>query len=151
MKKPLLILSFALLSFTINAQNPTKTEKIKQLLELSGSGKMGIQVMDQMMSSFKSSYSVVKQEFWEEFKKEINPDDIENMILPIYDKYYTEADIDQLTAFYKSPIGKKMIQTMPLVMRESMVAGQNWGKEIATKVLARLKEKGYLEKQKELK
>ncbi|GEL10959.1 hypothetical protein SAMN05192550_1964 [Flavobacterium glycines] len=151
MKKPLLILSFALLSFTTNAQNPTKTEKIKQLLELSGSGKMGIQVMDQMMSSFKSSYSVVKQEFWEEFKKEINPDDIENMILPIYDKYYTEADIDQLTAFYKSPIGKKMIQTMPLVMRESMVAGQNWGKEIATKVLARLKEKGYLEKQKELK
>lgn len=151
MKKPLLILSFALLSFTTNAQNTTKTEKIKQLLELSGSGKMGIQVMDQMMSSFKSSYSVVKQEFWEEFKKEINPDDIENMILPIYDKYYTEADIDQLTAFYKSPIGKKMIQTMPLVMRESMVAGQNWGKEIATKVLARLKEKGYLEKQKELK
>lgn len=151
MKKPLLILSFALLSFTTNAQNTTKTEKIKQLLELSGSGKMGIQVMDQMMSSFKSSYSVVKQEFWEEFKKEINPDDIENMILPIYDKYYTEADIDQLTAFYKSPIGKKMIQTMPLVMRESMIAGQNWGKEIATKVLARLKEKGYLEKQKELK
>jgi len=151
MKKSLLILSFCILSLSVNAQNNSKTEKIKQLLELSGSGKMGIQVMDQMMSSFKSSYSVVKQEFWEEFKKEINPDDIKNMILPIYEKYYTEADIDQLIVFYKSPIGKKMIQTMPLVMGESMAAGQNWGKEIATKVLTRLKEKGYLEKQKELK
>ncbi|MEL1241771.1 DUF2059 domain-containing protein [Flavobacterium flavipallidum] len=107
MKKSILILSLVLFSFTVNAQDSAKTEKIKQLLELSGSGKMGIQVMDQMMNSFKSSYSTVKQEFWEEFRKEINPSDIENIILPIYETYYTEDDIDQMIAFYKSPIGKK--------------------------------------------
>ena len=102
--------------------------------------------MDQMMSSFKNSYSTVKQEFWDNFRKEINANDIENLILPVYDKYYTETDIDQLITFYNSPIGKKMINTMPLVMQESMKAGQNWGREIGEKVLARLKEKGYLDK-----
>ncbi|HTG66792.1 MAG TPA: DUF2059 domain-containing protein [Flavobacterium sp.] len=146
MKKSLLILSFCILTFSANAQNSTKTEKIKQLLELTGSGKLGIQMMNQMMNSFKNSYSKVNEQFWEDFKSEINANDIENMILPIYDKYYTESDIDQLITFYNSPIGKKMINTMPLVMQESISAGQNWGRQIGEKVLARLKEKGYLEK-----
>lgn len=146
MKKTLLIASFVFVSFLTNAQNTTKTEKIKHLLELTGSGKLGMQVMDQMMSSFKNSYSTVKQEFWDDFRKEINANDIENLILPVYDKYYTETDIDQLITFYNSPIGKKMIQNMPLVMKESMLAGQSWGQKIGEKVLARLKEKGYLDK-----
>ncbi|MFC5683035.1 DUF2059 domain-containing protein [Flavobacterium sp. MAHUQ-51] len=146
MKKTLLMASFVLISFLANAQDNSKREKIKHLLELTGSGKLGMQVMDQMMSSFKNSYSTVKQEFWDNFRKEINANDIENLILPVYDKYYTETDIDQLITFYNSPIGKKMINTMPLVMQESMKAGQNWGREIGEKVLARLKEKGYLDK-----
>lgn len=146
MKKTLLITSLVLVSFLANAQDNSKREKIKHLLELTGSGKLGMQVMDQMMSSFKNSYSTVKQEFWDNFRKEINANDIENLILPVYDKYYTETDIDQLITFYNSPIGKKMINTMPLVMQESMKAGQNWGREIGEKVLARLKEKGYLDK-----
>ncbi|MGM8362547.1 DUF2059 domain-containing protein [Flavobacterium sp. ARAG 55.4] len=124
MKKSLLILSFCILSLSANAQSTSKTEKINQLMELMGSGKMAIQMMNQMMESFKSSYSKVNDTFWEDFKKEIKAEDITNMIIPIYDKYYTENDIDQLIAFYNSPIGKKMIATMPQVMQESMVAGQ---------------------------
>ena len=146
MKKSLFILSFCVLSLSVNAQNNSKTEKIKQLLELSGSGKMGIQIMDQMISSFKSSNSKMNEEFWEDFKKEIKAEDFENMILPIYDKYYSESDIDQLIVFYNSPIGKKMISTMPQVMQESMAAGQKLGKEIAEKFIAKLKEKDNLEK-----
>jgi uncharacterized protein len=145
MKKSLLILSFCVLSFSANAQSTSKNEKIKQLLELTGSGKMGIQVMDQMISNFKSSHSGVNEQFWEDFKKEVKAEDFENMIFPIYDKYYTESDIDQLIVFYNSPIGKKMIATMPQVMQESMAAGQKLGKEIAEKFQAKLKEKDNLE------
>ena len=146
MKKSFLILSFCVLSLSANAQSTSKTEKINQLMELMGSGKMAIQMMNQMMDSFKSSYSNVNDTFWEDFKKEIKAEDITNMIIPIYDKHYTESDIDQLIAFYNSPIGKKMIATMPQVMHESMVAGQAWGKQISEKVIAKLKEKDNLEK-----
>jgi hypothetical protein len=146
MKISLLILSFCILSLSVNAQNNSKTEKIKQLLELSGSGKMGIQVMNQMMDSFKKSFTNVPQEFWDECKKEMKSEDITNMVIPIYEKYYTETDINQLITFYNSPIGKKMIATMPQIMQESMTAGQSWGKQIGQRVLAQLKEKGYLKK-----
>ncbi len=146
MKKSLLILSFCVLSFAVNAQNNSKNEKIKQLLELTGSGKMAIQMMNQMMANLKTTHSKAGDEFWEDFKKEIRAEDIENMIIPIYDKYYTENDIEQLIAFYNSPIGKKMISTMPQVIQESMVVGQNWGKQIIEKIQAKLKEKDNLEK-----
>lgn len=146
MKKSLLILSFCVLSLSANAQTTSKSQKINQLLELTGSGKVGIQVMNQMMNSFKSSYSKVNEQFWEDFKNEVKAEDLEKMIIPIYDKYYTESDIDQLITFYNSPIGKKMIATMPQVMQESMIAGQAWGKQIGEKIQAKLKEKDNLEK-----
>lgn len=146
MKKSLLILSFCVLSLSANAQTTSKSQKINQLLELTGSGKVGIQVMNQMMNSFKSSYSKVNEQFWEDFKNEVKAEDLEKMIIPIYDKYYTESDIDQLITFYNSPIGKKMIATMPQVMQESMIAGQAWGKQISEKIQAKLKEKDNLEK-----
>jgi hypothetical protein len=63
--------------------------------------------------------------------------------VPIYDKYYTETDIDQLIEFYKSPVGKKMIEVQPQLTQESMLAGQTWGRQIAEKVMHRMKEKGY--------
>ena len=146
MKKTFLILSFCVLSFSANAQSPSKSEKINQLMELTDSGKLGIQMIDQMMNSFKNSNSKVKTEFWEEFKNEVNIEDLQKMIIPIYDKYYTESDIDQLIVFYNSPIGKKMIATMPQVMSECLTAGQAWGKQIGEKVIAKLKEKDNLEK-----
>lgn len=146
MKKSLLILSFCVLSLSANAQTTSKSQKINQLLELTGSGKVAIQVMNQMMNSFKSSYSKVNEQFWEDYKNEVKAEDLEKMIIPIYDKYYTESDIDQLIAFYNSPIGKKMIATMPQVMQESMIAGQAWGKQIGEKIQAKLKEKDNLEK-----
>ena len=107
MKKTLLILGITIISFAGNAQNNSKEEKIKQLLELSGSGKIGLQVMNQMMDSFKKSFSAVPQEFWEEAKQEMKADDITNLITPIYAKYYTETDIDQLINFLQLSYWKK--------------------------------------------
>lgn len=146
MKKSLLILSLLVLSLTVNAQTSSKNEKIKHLLEISGTAKIGIQAMDQMISYFQNSYSDVGQKFWDDFRKEISAEGMIELIIPIYDKYYTESDIDQLIVFYNSPVGKKMINTMPQVMQESMAAGQNWGKQIGKKIIARLKENGYMEK-----
>ncbi|OYX82369.1 MAG: hypothetical protein B7Y83_15010 [Flavobacteriales bacterium 32-34-25] len=146
MKKSFLILSFCVLSLSANAQSTSKIQKINQLLELTGSGKMAIQMMDQIMGSFKTTHSKTSEDFLKEFKKEVKAEDLTNMIIPIYDKHYTESDIDQLIAFYNSPIGKKMISTMPQVIQESMVVGQTWGKQIIEKIQAKLKEKDNLEK-----
>jgi hypothetical protein len=37
---------------------------------------------------------------------------------PIYAKYYSPEELRDLLAFYKSPIGKKSLQTMPTVLAD---------------------------------
>jgi hypothetical protein len=146
MKK--IIIAFLICGLSISAfsqtTNNSKIEKIKNLLEMTGSGKLGVQVANNMISVYQKSYNMVDKKFWDDFIKEIKAEDLVNLIIPIYDKYYTEDDIDQLTSFYNTPTGKKMIETLPIVTQESMTAGQAWGKLIGEKVIQQLTEKGYL-------
>jgi pyruvate-formate lyase-activating enzyme len=145
MKKTLVLLSFCLSTLFIQAQTNTKREKIQKLLELSGAGKVGIQVINQMMTGYKSTYSHASQQFWDDFKKEVKAEDIVNLVIPVYEKHYSEQDIEQLIIFYKSPIGQKTIAVTPLITHESMIAGQKLGTEIGKKVIEKLKENGFLE------
>lgn len=46
---------------------------------------------------------------------------VEQLMYPIVDKYYTEDDLKNLIAFYKSPTGKKVLQVMPQMMTDIMV------------------------------
>lgn len=45
---------------------------------------------------------------------------IEDVSLPLYDKYLTESELRDLVVFYKSPTGKKVIEVMPNLVAESM-------------------------------
>jgi hypothetical protein len=45
---------------------------------------------------------------------------IEDDTASIFDKHFTESELKEWIAFYKSPIGKKMVQLMPVMMSESM-------------------------------
>lgn len=99
--------------------------------------------MDQLMVTFEEILPDVPTEFWLDFRNEVKADDLLDMMVPIYDKYYTHDDIRELIKFYESPVGKKMVETMPLLLQESMQAGQEWGRALSEKMLQKLKEKGY--------
>ena len=45
-------------------------------------------------------------------------------IVPLYARHFTTAEIKQLTAFYATPLGRKMMATMPKLSAESMVISQ---------------------------
>jgi len=45
-----------------------------------------------------------------------------------------------VNAFYETPVGQRVLATTPLVMHESMQIGQTWGRNVAEKLLAELKE-----------
>jgi pyruvate-formate lyase-activating enzyme len=147
MKKSSMVLFLAVLSICSYAQTATKTENIRKLLELTGSGKIGVQVAQNMIVSFKKVYPSVPDEFWEGFKKELNSEVLVEMVIPIYDKYYTETEIKELTDFYATPIGRKVITVTPLISQESMQAGQKWGKELGEKLYKDLNDKGLIKKE----
>jgi len=44
----------------------------------------------------------------------------EEVSIPLYAKYFSESELRDLIAFYKSPTGKRTIETMPNLYAESM-------------------------------
>ena len=42
----------------------------------------------------------------------------------LYARHFTAAELDQIAAFYRTPVGAKMLASMPQVMAESMQIGQ---------------------------
>ena len=138
-------LIFLTILYNANAdpKSPSKHEDLKELMELTGAGQLGIQVMEQMIGSFKQGNTGIPDKFWDEFMSEVNVNELVELVIPIYGKYLTRNDVKQLIKFYKTPVGEKLIEVQPMIMQESMMIGQEWGQKIAEKVIKSLKEKGY--------
>lgn len=120
-----------------------KLKDIRHLLDLTGSGKLGSQVVDQLLDSFRQGRQGVPDSFWEELRKEMDVNELTELVVPIYDRHLTHQDVKQLIAFYESPVGRKLLGVQPLIVGESMALGQEWGRAAAERVLKRLNEKGY--------
>lgn len=56
----------------------------------------------------------------EDMIKNIPWDDMLEAMVPAYQKHFTKADLDALTAFYSSPTGQKVMREMPGLMADSM-------------------------------
>lgn len=126
--------------------SPQREAQIRKLLALTKAGEMGMQMMDQMSAQLKPMFPKVPAQFWTDFFKEVKADELVSKIVPIYGKYLTEAEIGELIKFYQSPIGQKLVSAQPMIMQESMVAGQQWGRELGERVVKRLQEKNLLDK-----
>ncbi len=118
-----------------HAQTPATDQTVLELMKVTGASEMGKQMMQQMMPSLKKMTPQVPESFWTDFMKEVNPDQMTALVVPIYKKHFTEEDLRQIIQFYNSPVGKKTIQQMPQIMQESIAVGQQWGQELGKKVI----------------
>lgn len=143
MKKTFLVFALAFVSFSaISAK--TKTEKIKELMYITNSGDMGVMMIDRFIEHYSQLMSDVPATFWEEFRKEISSEGLIDIVVPIYDKHLTEAEIDELLRFYKTPVGSKFVQTLPAIYQESYEAGAAFGEELGQKVYTKLVQSGLI-------
>ncbi len=147
MKIILIIILFLTLSNQISfSQSDSFNVKLKTLIELNGGEKAFKSAVNMMLSQFKNSKSNVPEEFWDDFEKEMlttSIDDLVQLIAPVYNKYLTEKELDDIINFYNTPTGKKFGDLTPSITQETMVAGQEWGMKIGQKIADRLKEEGY--------
>jgi hypothetical protein len=120
------------------AQETQKQKDIRHLLDVTGSGKLGAQVMTQMMGNMKRSMPNVPERFWNDFMKEVHTGELVDLIVPVYDRNLSHDDVKELIRFYESPTGKKFVSVLPQITQESMVVGEKWGRELAERVMRKL-------------
>ena len=121
----------------------TKRVEIRQLIELTGAANISADALRQIIAPLRAGFPQVPDEFWDTFVKEVRSEELVDLVVPIYDKYYTREEIHDLTMFYRSPVGQKTIKILPKLSAEAIDAGQEWGKTVADRAMRKIHDKGY--------
>jgi hypothetical protein len=73
--------------------------------------------------------------------------EIANEMARIYAQQFSEKEIAEAVAFYRTPLGKKLIEVEPKVLEQGMTNVQNWAdrfsEEVTTKFRAEMRKKGH--------
>lgn len=132
-----LVLATALFIHIPNAAAQEANSEYKQALQefMSASGSLESmnQLLPQLINMVKTTGPSLPDSYWKsvedkmrgKFKNKI----IEGYV-PIYQKYLTLDELKQITAFYQTPIGKKLAQSSPAIMIEGAQLGQKLGMEM---------------------
>jgi hypothetical protein len=146
----------------VAAQSPDEAHRkdIERLLEITGASQMGVQMATMISGQILDSLSkgadippkaieVAKDVLNQEFKKAFEgPEGLTALIVAVYAKHFSHAEVRDLLAFYETPLGRKMISVTPAIFQESAAAGQGWAERnmarINAAVEARLRAEGFI-------
>lgn len=141
------IFALLLISTSIHAAENTKHEKLMELMNVMDMDSMvdtmysQMDVMMQSMSAemgVKPSEQVIFDEYYRKMtlvlREEISWAKMLPTTIDIYDRNFSEAEISDMLAFYKTTTGKTILAKMPLVMQESMEMGQSLARNAIPRV-----------------
>jgi len=145
----MLFLSVSSSAFAQNAISEEKRKLISEIIQVTKADRQFLEVTDKMLESMEAmtpailSQSLNNETLSAEEKKKLTelaeirfksfnrkfrerlPQRIdvkkyvEELIYPIYDKYFSEKELSELLAFYKSESGQKFISVMPELVAET--------------------------------
>lgn len=126
------------------AQSAEKTALIRRLLAQTRAADLAVAAMEATIPAQRAANPKIPAEFWDEFiaraKREM-PRFID-MLVPVYDSHFTKEQLDQLLAFYQSPLGQYLAKVQPEVAMQSAQIGQKWGGELGAAVAQDLAKRG---------
>jgi uncharacterized protein len=108
--------------------DPEKEKAIRQLMELSGTAKLGdnmteavaFQVKNQMSRTLPSDRL---QKFMDDFNQKLGARSPSNEVvdaeISTYAQHFSMEDLEGMIHFYQSPVGQRMAKTLPQVLSES--------------------------------
>lgn len=124
---------------------PTKRQRelVLELLQLTLGGSTANDVLDVMLAQAEQQYLAEaeakgytpkdvedKKRLYAIFHEEVAgidvPEAMEEAAVAIYARHFTERELADLVAFYKSPTGRKSIKLLPEILRESTEAGRKY-------------------------
>lgn len=124
--------------------DPAKDAAIRHLMDITETSKLGDNVnaflTDRIRTIMSHSLSADKlPKFMDSFSQKFNAASpssaVTDAMVPIYARAFTMEDIQEMTKFYESPVGQKMVKQLPQVTQESQNTGVQIEQNAAMSVL----------------
>jgi hypothetical protein len=152
----LLMLSLGVAAQSANPPSPQAIALAKELIVLKGGHQMFDAVVpgviDQAKDVFLPTNPNLNKELVEvtgKLKLEYanKPDELLNEVAKVYAMHFTEQELKEIVAFYKTPLGKKMLAEDPIAIQEGLARAKDWANDFSSQVLgkmrAEMKKKGH--------
>jgi len=120
--------------------DPAKEADIRKLLEVTGAKDLALQTMGNMEKNIRPMLTAslpagdyreqLIDLFFTKFHSKVQTQQIVDMAVPVYDKYFSDDEIKGLTQFYGTPLGHKTLQVLPSLMGELQSQGSEWGQRL---------------------
>ncbi|MBX6427169.1 MAG: DUF2059 domain-containing protein [Variibacter sp.] len=151
-RPPVLLLASVLLAWSgaASAQQPTPAAlaAAKELIELKGAAHMFDPVVPGVIETAKNTFlrtnpdlakdlNEVAAQLRQEYANKRG--EISDLMAQTYAQHFTEDEIKQALAFYRTPLGKKLIQEEPRILEQSMAQVQNWGDQFSEHIIGRIR------------
>ena len=123
------------------ADHGARTAAAREFLRASSAVEGMIAVMRANLPAQKEAMPQVPEEFWVRFENRMVKDapQLGDSIAVIYARKFSLKELNELTAFYRSPVGRRLIEVQPHLIAETTAVGQRWGtrlgEEIATELM----------------
>ena len=131
-------------SQTGTPRDAAKVAVIREILTMTRAADQAIFAMETSLPAQRAANPNIPAVFWDRFMAQARArkGELEEEIIGVYDRHFSTEELKQLVAFYRTPIGAKMLQVQPSVVQESMMAGQAWGQRIGMDVGQQLAKEG---------
>ena len=121
---------------TASSPDTTKVRLIRQLIAAAHLTDQALQVIEQALPAQRAANPRVPALFWDRFLEQARArrGELEEGYVSLYDRNFTTTELQGLMAFYESPIGKRFLEVQPVLTREGLAMGQEWGARIGADV-----------------
>jgi hypothetical protein len=82
--------------------------------------------------------TAVAQQLHKEYQPKLEA--LRQQVATFYASHFTEAELKQALAFYKSPVGAKLVKVEPDILRQSMGYADKWAANMEEEVLAKMRD-----------
>ncbi len=138
-----------------DASESEKRAAIRELIEVSQQRQLVLQMqqalesrvlpnMDGVAGSREDASAIIHEELTATASDMIG--DLVEVSADVWGRHFTIDEIRELTEFYRTPLGQKLLEKQPLIMQEGMQAGQMVSRKIfseaSRRIEARLKDEG---------
>jgi hypothetical protein len=124
--------------------DPAKEAAIRHLMEITEVSKMGDNINGAITNQVHNvmgraippeQLPKFMETFAQKFSASAPPSAVTDAIVPVYAKHFSMEDIQSLTKFYETPLGREVVKVMPEVAQESQQAGAQIDQKAAIAVL----------------
>jgi hypothetical protein len=117
-------------SSPVGKSQAASPESLMELFKTLQTDTAGRQVMMGVLNAMSEDLSPSQAQKLEKFYREkINFKELTERLIPIYQKHFTQSDVQAAIDFYRSPVGQKFLEKQPQVVMEAQPIISAWADE----------------------